>query len=124
MFFYPVAWALDTSAPSQSDGLIHTPLTVQKVVRIKNHCATLDLPSNPSTGYDWQVHRYDADVIAHIQKTYKPPQETKGLVGVPGFTRFVFKLHPHVTIHSTDIWVSYSRPWEKPSPPSILRLVG
>lgn len=73
---------------------------------------TLELPSNPTTGYRWFVQSYHADFIKPVSRVYIPP--TSQLVGAGGKDRWKFTLTgsafdvPRVL----TIKMIYARSWE------------
>ena len=51
---------------------------------------SVTLPSNPTTGYDWYVaEEYTSDGLSY-EKTYIPANDSEGLVGVGGATKWTF----------------------------------
>ena len=74
---------------------------------------TLELESNPSTGYAWYVAEMDEDLIGLVSQTYPPPLED--LPGAPGTERFIFvAVGPgigHLLLH-------YGRPWDPDGEPA------
>lgn len=72
---------------------------------------SVTLPSNPTTGYQWTVKKYDNSFLKLIASEYLAPQ-TK-LIGAGGQMQFKFELEsgkPHPA--STQIQFKYERPWE------------
>lgn len=75
----------------------------------------IELKSNPSTGYSWQVaNEIDQEVIEFISSEYKAnPKKTDSnmpMVGSGGKDRFVFK---GSTEGTAQIKLGYVRPWLK-----------
>lgn len=72
------------------------------------------LPSNPSTGYQWTLEKYDEKMLFLKSKEFIASNTTR--VGAPGEMRFSFVVlkatnHPN----HTEILFKHSRPWEKDS---------
>jgi inhibitor of cysteine peptidase len=71
----------------------------------------INLPSNPSTGYQWSVLSYDKNLLSLSGTKYQAAKT--GLVGSGGETYYTFtlnqdKFYPAQTILS----FKYARPWE------------
>ena len=64
------------------------------------------LGSNPSTGYGWQ-EAYDASALELVSQTYKPAQ--KDVIGSGGVEYLRFRA---LKAGSTEVTLSYQRPWE------------
>jgi predicted secreted protein len=74
---------------------------------------SLELKSNPTTGYRWEVMNYSKEKLTLMSSNYKQSQTM--LIGSGGYQKFIFSVkHPEQTI---DQWISlkYARPWEKKS---------
>ncbi len=74
----------------------------------------LTLPSNPSTGYSWEIAALPAQFDS-AKQDFKPQNTAKGLTGAPVDTvfRFVGK-----TTGTGFVTLVYRRPWEQASPPA------
>jgi inhibitor of cysteine peptidase len=69
------------------------------------------LPANPTTGFEWQIKRYDKALFHLKEKHYQRPRSS--LIGAGGMMVYVFALnagqqHPD----NTEIEFSYARSWE------------
>jgi inhibitor of cysteine peptidase len=74
---------------------------------------TIELKSNPSTGYSWEMSGTpDKGVAVFVQKEYA--QSDSGLVGAPGAEHWSFRA---VGSGRTTIDFRYIRPWEKSGKP-------
>ena len=76
--------------------------------------ATITLPSNQTTGYAWTATQTITDNAGEsncfdITDEYVEPEDTGGMVGVPG--QQVFTLKP-LTAGKVDVTLKYSRSWE------------
>ncbi len=73
---------------------------------------SFELPSNPATGYRWQVVQYDKTLLDYVKTEYqaKNPQ----LIGGGGVEKFYFKKKDNKTF-KTQISLQYARSWEKKS---------
>lgn len=75
---------------------------------------TVSLPSNPTTGYDWTVTRYDAQLLKLVTTKYTP--EKTNMVGSGGTMVFNFERVSGVAIpQTTAMEFRYARSWEKDS---------
>lgn len=73
---------------------------------------SIQLPANPTTGYDWQVKGIDAAVVQFKGKRYLAPN--RNLVGAAGMTLLQFRLKSVDNYpKSTQIQLIYTRPWVK-----------
>lgn len=69
---------------------------------------TLDLPSNPSTGFRWKVQDHASELLSPLEpEDYLQPEG--GLVGAEGTARWRFKANKEGT---GRILMSYQRAWE------------
>jgi inhibitor of cysteine peptidase len=80
----------------------------------KNAQFTIELDSNPSTGYTNIITELDPTFIKNIKKEYKPQQTKPGLIGAGGIDLFTFKA---LKKGKTTLVIEYVRPWEKPLQP-------
>jgi inhibitor of cysteine peptidase len=67
------------------------------------------LNSNPTTGYDWEEN-YDDSMLILAGKEYRVGEKAAGLVGAGGTQYYRFR---SVGSGSTEITLSYKRPWEE-----------
>jgi inhibitor of cysteine peptidase len=75
---------------------------------------TIELKSNPSTGYSWEMSGTpDKNVAVFVQKEYA--HSDSGLVGAPGAEHWSFRA---VGSGRTTIYFRYVRPWEKSEKPA------
>jgi inhibitor of cysteine peptidase len=56
-----------------------------------NQNLIVNLPANPSTGYRWEIVKYDEDLLTLNSRDYKQREAAPGLVGVGGTESFSFK---------------------------------
>ncbi len=75
-----------------------------------NQVLVVNLESNPSTGYGWEVQGFNQAVLRQVGREWVPSSR---LLGAPGMTvlRFVGVGKGEVTLQ-----MSYRRPWEKVAP--------
>ena len=66
------------------------------------------LDSNPTTGYNWE-EKHDAAMLNLVESKYEPDKKATGLVGAGGTQYFQFKA---LKAGSTEITLTYKRPWE------------
>lgn len=70
------------------------------------------LPSNPSTGYQWQVKSYNQDLFTLIGDSYAPVKQSP-VIGASGQTTFQFKLVKNVAFPESTVMIfQYLRPWD------------
>lgn len=69
----------------------------------------VDLPTNPSTGYDWYLEELDQSIVAFRGKYY---YGFSGLYGSPG--RVVWRFQA-VSLGATRLVMEYYRVWEGPA---------
>lgn len=75
---------------------------------------TVELPSNPSTGYSWQV--IDSGPCDEPQASeFLEDQQDEAVVGASGIERFEFT---RSSAGPGDITLEYRRPWEDASVPA------
>jgi len=81
----------------------------------KGDTFTIALPSNPTTGYKWQLAQPLAvKSIVGISKSEYKPKKT-GLIGSGGTQVFTLRARRQGTIH---LIFEYKRPWEKGTEPA------
>ncbi|MFH0912491.1 MAG: protease inhibitor I42 family protein [Patescibacteria group bacterium] len=70
------------------------------------------LPSNQSTGYQWQVTDITAGVLERVDNTYQVTDKynTENLVGAGGEEVWTFKV---LKVERSHIVMKYLRPWDK-----------
>ena len=73
---------------------------------------SIQLPSNPTTGYRWDLKRYDKKWIKPIENHYQPPNTQ--LIGAGGYEVWTFKALPKAlqSTQQTVIQMEYQRPWQ------------
>jgi len=84
-----------------------------------DHEITATLPSNPTTGYQWQLMKPLAEgTVKLVRHMYRPPQT--GLVGAGGQEIWIFRT---TGLGETEIALGYIRPWEKGVSPVNIRTI-
>lgn len=72
----------------------------------------VSLPSNPSTGYQWQAKKYDQNLFTLIGDSYAPVKQST-VIGASGLTTFNFKLVKGVQFPDSSVMIfHYLRPWD------------
>ena len=73
---------------------------------------TIQLKSNPTTGYSWFITYYDHKLLTLRDHKYVPPKSD--LVGAPGYEVWEFVATPEALKAPcvTTIKMVYARPWE------------
>lgn len=74
----------------------------------------IELPSNPTTGYDWQIEKIDKK-HCYVLTSGFIPASNKNLVGAGGLKWWEIKA---VKKGITKIKIRYVRPWEKDKKPA------
>lgn len=76
----------------------------------------IELPSNPSTGYKWElaIIMDDSEPIK-VEVTKKIPEEKRGIIGAGGLTVITIK---GINPGNAQCILEYKRPWEKDKAPA------
>lgn len=85
------------------------------IVSQQNPTFTITLQSNPgSTGFSWQLLKYDTHLITLVGHRYVAPKNKK-LIGAPGYDVWTFQANTaHYRVAQTGhIVMQYARPWTK-----------
>lgn len=83
-------------------------------VSAKTPTFIVTLPSNPTTGYQWTVTKYDQKLFNLAKRQYIAPQ-TK-LIGAGGNMNFTFALKKGMSYpKSTKMAFTYGRSWDPKS---------
>lgn len=116
IFFYAVLLcSLSQSISAEQSIQIDIPINTHPMTVKHGEIFTINLPSNPSTGYTNIISRIDPSFIKEIKKEFKPKQTKRGIVGAGGIDTFTFKA---IKEGETKIMFEYVRPWEKPLEPA------
>ena len=71
----------------------------------------INLPANPTTGFQWSIVKYDHALLTLSSSTYEKPKTN--LVGAGGQMHYVFQLNKgSVAPKSTELKFKYGRSWE------------
>jgi predicted secreted protein len=73
---------------------------------------TIELTSNPTTGYQWEAN-WDDEYVKLISQKYVPDQHLPGMVGFGGTEIYTFKA---LKKGHTEIRLDYMRPWDNSLP--------
>lgn len=89
----------------------HAESALNLTMDVKKPTFIVQLPGNPTTGYQWSIKSMDNNVLRLINSTYIGPQTR--LLGAGGTMQFTFspqkgKSYPK----TTQIQFLYARPWE------------
>ena len=87
--------------------------TDREIVFAQNHLFGIVLPSNPTTGYSWNVDINNPSIVSIQSQKYK--SDSGGRVGVGGITTWTLLTHKK---GDAKITFSYQRPWEENTPPT------
>ncbi len=89
----------------------------EKIINLKvGQIFILELPSNPSTGYQWEVFEIDNTLLKPIGKSEFTSSTKSQIVGAPGIEKFKFKA---IKKGKTKLTLQYKRPWENKPPSSV-----
>lgn len=74
---------------------------------------TIQLPSNPTTGYAWFLRENDSNLIVPIQHRFIHANSKK-LIGAPGYEMWTFRVRPKGFVVPREILLRfiYTRAWE------------
>ncbi len=76
---------------------------------------TIELPSNPATGYSWQLISLPTGSIQLQDKTFKLAEEMENVVGAGGYEIWTFMALKKETV---DLVFEYKRSWEQQESPA------
>lgn len=73
---------------------------------------TIQLKSNPTTGYMWYLREYSTKMLTPLKHDFIAPQ--KKLIGASGYEQWTFKVNPEAFIvpQMLTIRMVYTRPWK------------
>ena len=74
---------------------------------------TIQLKSNPTTGFSWFLREYDSELVKPLEHHFV--KGNSRLIGSPGMEEWTFRISPQAFAvpHQTVIRFVYARPWEK-----------
>lgn len=75
-----------------------------------NQTIIITLPSNPSTGYSWNVFQIDSAQLNQVGETEFIPENEKPLVGQGGAEKLQFLV---IAEGKSTLILVYHRPWEE-----------
>ena len=111
-FLFICGWLVSFCAlAAQSD---NSKFTHPIIVRPSAPMATVRLPANPSTGYQWMVTHYEPALMMAPSHHYVP--QHSGLTGAPGYDFWQFKFKKTafgVSPKTSTVIMEYRRPWEQ-----------
>ncbi len=87
-------------------------LAAMLTVTPSNPAVSVPLPANPSTGYQWEVVKYDPKLMNTPSSQY---QSKRSMPGAPGQSIWTFRFKPAAfeASKNTTVILQYKRPWEK-----------
>jgi inhibitor of cysteine peptidase len=72
----------------------------------------ISLPANPTTGYHWEITKFDKSLLKLTHSEYIRPKTN--LMGAPGFSLFTFSKQPHKSYPTkTKLVFTYTKSWDK-----------
>lgn len=107
--FFSIAFAADKNKPA-----IYTKKKNHIVVTQAQPQFSIQLKSNPTTGFSWFLRDYNPQFIQPLSHHFEAGHDTP-LIGAPGYEIWTFKVKtPAFTVPlQTPIHFIYARPWEK-----------
>src|SRR5688500_6563929 len=78
---------------AQKQNPIYTEDKTNILVTVKSPEFSIQLKSNPTTGYSWYLREYDSNLVAPVKHQFQANNEKK-LIGAPGFEVWTFKMKP------------------------------
>ena len=87
----------------------------EKVMLRKGDLLTIELPSNPTTGYSWSYVSSKRCLLGIVATVYRSAEKPKAVVGSGGVDTWKFKA---LEVGSLKLTFNYARPWEKGEPPA------
>lgn len=81
-----------TTSPTSETGVVKVYTKADKNITVKvGEQFAIELESNASTGYSWQLTGPLSPAVAKVSNAYIPGPNAKKLVGAPGTEKWVFK---------------------------------
>ena len=81
----------------------------------------INLPANPTTGYQWSVVQFDKDLLTLSSSAYQKPDNH--LIGAGGHMLYTFTLNSGKNYPDfTKFVFKYARPWEKQDTGSVQKV--
>ena len=107
-----VNYTSNTNNSAVLQALPQTAAPANGVMTVERPYFTLQLNSNPTTGYSWFVVSYPRNLLKVVKHQYVP--STSKLIGAGGTEIWVFQALPAALAAPTVIKVimMYARPWE------------
>mgnify|MGYP006419442063 CR=1 FL=1 len=106
-----------TSVPKDEAEIITRPFSAvdsdRQIVLSLGRIFEIMLPSNPTTGYGWNLSVENPSIV--LNRSHKYLADSKGRVGVGGKTNWTLKA---VARGDTTLTFSYQRPWEEKTEPT------
>lgn len=93
---------------------VYTAKDKKIVVSQQNPTFTIQLSSNPSTGFSWKLVKYDDKLISLVDHKFIAPKNKK-MLGAPGYETWTFKaIKAHYYVNQVGhVVLQYARPWSK-----------
>ena len=103
--------AVETSGTESGDFVISNPIAGQTAQLKPGQTLVLRLNANHTTGYSWQLVKFDGDALDSAAPAYETDQHAPGVAGSGGTE--VWRFTALKTGHQS-IRLEYRRPWEAP----------
>ena len=100
------------TAPNSAKTKIYNESNQNVIVDRDNPTFTINLKSNPTTGYSWFVREYDPNVIKPVSHRFYEADVKQ--IGAPGHEMFVFTMKPDSfnVPSQTVLRLTYARPFQ------------
>lgn len=105
-------FAKETKATSKSEA-VYTEAKQNILVTADQPEFTIQLKSNPTTGYAWFLREYDLNLIVPVKHKFIKSTDEK-LMGAPGIEAWTFRVKPagFTVPQQTTLRLIYTRPWQ------------
>ncbi|OGT43258.1 MAG: hypothetical protein A3F42_06880 [Gammaproteobacteria bacterium RIFCSPHIGHO2_12_FULL_37_34] len=110
--FSSILFASQTKSAITTKNDLYTERSLNIVVTKAHPEFTLQLKSNPTTGYSWFLREYSRNLIKPLKHSYQ--KSVGNLIGAPGYELWTFQVNPagFVVPQHTTIRMIYARPWQ------------
>lgn len=107
------------SALATPEKIIYSENKTAIVVTSETPQFTIQLPSNPTTGYSWFLREYDSHLLAPVSHVFQ--KQTDERLGSPKIETWVFRIKKSAFLvpKQTSILFIYVRPWEAKPPAKV-----
>ena len=115
-------WGCQSSSSSRSEvgpgNVVQAPADGGSVVVPQGCVLQLSLPSNPSTGYRWQVDQLPPGLAVEGESRFVPASDQPTMGGGGTEVWQFAAIEPLASAPQEPLRMSYRRPWEKDAAPA------